>query len=195
MLIGAIIVALYQGIHQRYRTAAVARYASAVLLVAEPSMLLLFSGHPWQMDMHMYFFAILALNIAWFDRNTILIASGLIALHHLLLLHLLPAAVFPGQGDLPRVSLHVIIVLFQAVVLIWVSDMVVHSFKCIHVMSDELVAKGRALEQRTREAEEASHSKGMFLANMSHEIRTPINAILGFCHLVQRTALEPGQRD
>lgn len=196
MLIGAIIAATYQAIRQKYRTAAVARYAAAVLLVAEPALLLiLFAGHPWQMDMHMYFFAIMALNIAWFDRGTILVSSLLIALHHLVLLYLLPVAVFPGQGDVQRVGLHAMIVLFQAGVLVWVSDMVKRRFEHIHMMGGKLAAQSQALEERTREAEEASHAKSMFLANMSHEIRTPINAILGFSNLVQRTPLDPKQRD
>ena len=196
MLIGAIIAATYQGIRQKYRIAAVARYASAVLLLAEPALLLLlFSGHPWQMDMHMYFFAILALNIAWFDRGTILVSSLLIAIHHLVLLYLLPTAVFPGQGDVNRVGLHAMIVLFQAGVLVWVSDMVKRRFEHIQIMDAELAVQRRALEERTREAEEASRAKSMFLANMSHEIRTPINAILGFSNLVQRTPLDPKQRD
>lgn len=34
-------------------------------------------------------------------------------------------------------------------------------------------------------AEEASRSKSGFLSNMSHELRTPMNAILGFCQLIQ----------
>lgn len=63
-LIEAIIAATYHAIRQKYRTAAMARYAAAVLLVAEPALLLLFSGHPWQMGKHMYLFAIMALNIA-----------------------------------------------------------------------------------------------------------------------------------
>ena len=49
---------------------------TAIALVGEPALLLvLFAGHPWQMDMHMYFFAMIALNIAWFDRSALIIAS------------------------------------------------------------------------------------------------------------------------
>lgn len=196
MLAGAAIALTYQLIRHFYGTSPPARHASAVLLIAEPSLLLLlFAGDPWQMDMHMYFFAILALIIAWFDRTTILLASVLTGLHHLVLVYLLPRAVFPGEGDLSRVALHAVIVLFQGAVLIWVSNMVVRSFTHIGRISDALVEQSQALEERTREAEEASRAKSLFLANMSHEIRTPINAILGFCHLVQRTPLDPRQRD
>jgi two-component system sensor histidine kinase/response regulator len=72
-------------------------------------------------------------------------------------------------------------VALQAAILAWVSRTVRSALTRIGKMSDELVAKGLALEERTREAEEASRAKSMFLANISHEIRTPINAVLGFC--------------
>ena len=42
-------------------------------------------------------------------------------------------------------------------------------------------------------AEAATRAKSAFVANMSHEIRTPLNAVLGFCHLAQRTALTEQQ--
>jgi signal transduction histidine kinase len=103
--------------------------------------------------------------------------------------------VFPGEGDIGRVLLHAAIVAFQTAVLVWLSNMVVESFGRIGRMSAEIVEKNEALELRTQEAEDANRSKSMFLANMSHEIRTPMNAILGFCHLFQRTQLDPKQRD
>jgi len=196
MLAGAVLAGAYHLIWLQRGIAPATRYLSAVALVGEPALLLfLLRGHPWQMDMHMYFFAMLALTIAWFDRTAILVAAAATALHHLLLLYLLPFAVFPGGGNLERVLLHAVIVAFQTAVLVWLSNMVVESFERIGRMSAEIVDKNEALELRTAEAEEANRSKSMFLANMSHEIRTPMNAILGFCHLFQRTQLDPKQRD
>ncbi|WP_206244864.1 response regulator [Novosphingobium terrae] len=196
MLAATVLAGAYHLIWLQRGIAPPTRYLSAVALVGEPALLLfLLRGHPWQMDMHMYFFAMLALTIAWFDRSAILVAAAATALHHLLLLYLLPYAVFPGEGDLGRVLLHAAIVAFQTAVLVWLSNMVVESFERIGRMSAEITDKNVALEERTREAEEANRSKSMFLANMSHEIRTPMNAILGFCHLFQRLDLDAKQRD
>lgn len=196
MAAGAVIACTYHLMWWRHGTASSTRYLSAVALVGEPALFLyLLRDNSWQMDMHMYFFAMLALTIAWFDRRALLVAATAIALHHLVLLYLLPYAVFPSEGNLARVLLHAAIVAFQTVVLIWLTNMVVESFERISRMGTEIVAKNAALEERTREAEDANRAKSMFLANVSHEIRTPMNAILGFCHLIQRTDLDLRQKD
>lgn len=196
LAIAALMAATYQLTFMRCGTSPVTRNIATVALIGEPSLLLLlFAGHPWQMDMHMYFFAVLALNLAWFDRGPVFFGACLTAVHHLVLLYLLPYAVFPGAGDLSRVLLHALIVVFQMLVLLWVVNMVQQTFGRMGRLSDELVQKGEALEERTREAEAANRAKSMFLANISHEIRTPINAILGFSHLLQRAVLEPRQKD
>ncbi len=193
---GAALASAYHLMWWRHGIAPATRYLSAIALMAEPAILLfLLHGHSWQMDMHMYFFAMLALTIAWCDKRAIIVAASAVALHHLLLLYLLPFAVFPGEGNLGRVLFHASIVAFQTVTLMWLSDMLVASFHRIDRMRHEILIKNEALEERTHEAEQASKAKSMFLANMSHEIRTPMNAILGFCHLVGRTDLNEKQKD
>ncbi|SDT93584.1 response regulator [Halopseudomonas salegens] len=51
------------------------------------------------------------------------------------------------------------------------------------------------LDLARKTAQEASRVKSEFLANMSHELRTPLNGILGFTNLLQRTQLNPRQKD
>jgi signal transduction histidine kinase/CheY-like chemotaxis protein len=193
---GVLLAACYHLMWHFHGISSATRHVSAVVLVGEPAVLLvLLSGHPWQMDMHMYFFAMLALTIAWCDRRTILVAAAATVLHHLLLLALLPMVVFPGNGNLERVAFHAVVVLFQTAVLVWLSDRLVEGFARTKAMSEEILTKNEALEARTREAEDANRAKTLFLASMSHEIRTPMNAILGFCHLIARSRLDARQQD
>lgn len=44
-------------------------------------------------------------------------------------------------------------------------------------------------------AEQSAKAKQEFLANMSHEIRTPMNAILGFARLMEKTPMNPEQKE
>ncbi len=96
-------------------TVAVAAMGVVALLVYE------MSGHPWQIDMHMYFFAVLAGLVAYCDYRAILVGAGATALHHLTLNFLLPAAIYPGGADFGRVVVHAVILILEAGVLIWLA--------------------------------------------------------------------------
>jgi methyl-accepting chemotaxis protein len=79
------------------------------------------AGHPWQIDMHMVYFAILACTMALNDVRATLAAAGLIALHHLSLTFLMPALVFPSSDlseNIPRTAFHAAVVVFETAALI-----------------------------------------------------------------------------
>jgi len=65
--------------------------------------------------------------------------------------------------------------------------------KFVLVFSDRTAEKQkeRTLEEAVNIAQAANQSKSVFLSNMSHDIRTPMNAIVGFCTLLQRDASDP----
>ena len=53
----------------------------------------------------------------------------------------------------------------------------------------QVQAREAELEESYEKALAANQAKSMFLAMISHELRTPMNAITGFCNLLQRSEL------
>jgi methyl-accepting chemotaxis protein len=94
----------------------------AVALVGTVSILVAgMAGTPWQVDLHMYYFASLALLATLCDWQAIVAATGATAVHHLLLNFLFPALIYPGGPDFTRVVLHAAILLIEAGSLIWLT--------------------------------------------------------------------------
>src|SRR5581483_10543983 len=88
------------------------RLLIAVALMGAPSLLVFeMSGHSWQADTHMYFFALLATLVAYCDYRPIIIG-----------------AVYPGGSDLGLVVLHAVILLMEAGVLIWLTHKLTQLF-------------------------------------------------------------------
>lgn len=103
------------------------RQTMAVATIAMPmAMVLLFAGHPWQLDLHMYFFATIALLAVLVDPVALLLAAAATAVHHLGLNFILPALVFPGGADLGRVLLHALIVVIETAALFWWARRTLH---------------------------------------------------------------------
>ena len=99
---------------------AAVRMAAAAALMGSVSLLVAaFAGKPWQVDMHMAYFAALAVLIVSCDWRAIAVGAAVVAVHHLLLSFVAPAVVFPGGGDLGRVVVHAVILVAEAAVLMW----------------------------------------------------------------------------
>ena len=86
------------------------------------------AGHAYQIDMHMYFFATLALMAGWCDPRALIAYAALVAVHHLGLNYLYPAAVFPNGTDLSRVLIHAVILVLQTATLVWLTSQLAHAF-------------------------------------------------------------------
>lgn len=103
-------------------SAAFTRYSMAIGYVLMISLIVFeFDGHPWQLDWHMYYFAALAALAGFCCATTVLLGAGLIAVHHVLLNFVLPAAIFPDGADFARVALHAVIVVFETGILVWLT--------------------------------------------------------------------------
>ncbi len=98
------------------------RYTAVSVLMAQVMALLIAGrGYPWQMDLHMAFFAALALCALMYDIRAIILGTVLVALHHLIVGLSLETFVFYGGGSLGRVALHAVILLTEAAGLIWLT--------------------------------------------------------------------------
>ena len=121
------------------------------------------SGHPWQIDLHMYFFAALACLLAYCDYRPILAGTVAVALHHLALNFMLPAALYPGGGDVGRVVLHAMILLFEAGALTAVAFTLGQLFETAARKTAEAetaqAAEGRANSERTEAEQQAKRDR------------------------------------
>lgn len=132
----------------------------AVALMAGVSMLVFqFAGHAWQVDMHMYFFAALACLVAYCDYRPIVAGTVAVALHHLTLNFLLPAAIYPGGADLGRVVLHAVILLIEAGILIWLAHTLSQLFETAAQKQAEAEAASAAEARANADRNEAEQAK------------------------------------
>jgi methyl-accepting chemotaxis protein len=106
-----------------------------------------FAGRTWQVDIHMYFFASLALLVAYCDYRPVIAGTVAVALHHLVLNFVIPAAIFPGGGDFGRVVLHAVVLLLEAGTLVWIAHQLEQLF---------LVSARKTAEVETAVAAEAA---------------------------------------
>jgi methyl-accepting chemotaxis protein len=135
------------------RTGPATRIVTSMAMAAQVALLLyVFTGHRYQVDIHMYFFALLAVCAGWCDWRAIVAFSAVTAVHHLVLNFALSDAVFPGGSDFWRVVLHAVIVVVQAAVLIWI----VHHLQQALEKSETAAAQAEtAREETVRAAEKA----------------------------------------
>ncbi|MEP2578603.1 MAG: methyl-accepting chemotaxis protein, partial [Roseibium sp.] len=88
------------------------------------------AGQPsYQLDGHMYFFAVLAILAAWVDWRALLGYAAVVAVHHLVLNFALPWAVFPGGSDFARVVLHAVVIVAEVGALWWMTGNLANAFE------------------------------------------------------------------
>jgi len=129
----------------------------------QPALLVyMLTGHPWQMEGHMYFFVGLAALTLLCDWRPIAVAVGIIAVHHLLLSYVAPEWVFIGSGDLSRVMVHALAV---SLVLGLLGPVMVHMGRLFvrqseaRALSEDSASSAREALAATRLAEEAAEAE------------------------------------
>lgn len=141
-----------------------------------------FAGSPWQVDIHMYFFATLAFLVAYCDYRPIIAGTVAVALHHLLLNFILPAAIFPGGTDFGRVILHASMLIFEAGVLIWVAHELAGLFITTAQKTVEAeaatAAEGRANAERSESERRAKQERDAARRRLAGEFESKIGSIV-----------------
>jgi methyl-accepting chemotaxis protein len=155
----------------------------AVALVGGVSMFTFqLSGHPWQIDIHMYFFAALACLVAYCDYRPLLAGTVAVALHHLALNFILPAAIFPGGADFGRVVVHAGILILEASVLVWVAHQLSVLFATTAQKTAEAEAAGaaeaRANANRIEADRQAKQESDAALRRLASEFESKVGHIV-----------------
>ena len=153
ILLSAVLTAMWK----MYRCSFPSRMMAAVALMGGVAIWLAeFQGHPWQLDVHMAFFAALAFLTVFCSWQVIVMGTALVAVHHLSFNFFLPALVWPSDGSFLRVMLHAVILIIEAGALIWLAKNLESAF----ASSDAAVADAQAAEAQVRAmAEEQEHAR------------------------------------
>jgi methyl-accepting chemotaxis protein len=143
------------------------------------------AGSRYQIDLHMYFFAALAVTAGWCDWRAIIAAATVTALHHLLLNFTIPFAVFPEGADFLRVVLHAVVVIGEVVALVWLADRLRVAFAA----SDAALAAARLsndeasrLVDDQRAVAEKESARGVLLQTMVDRFRVDVSGMLTSVH-------------
>ena len=159
------------------------RLIFAVALMGDASVFTYqFAGHAWQIDTHLYFFASLACLVAFCDYRPIVAGTVAVALHHLTLNFVLPAAIFPGGGDFGRVVLHAVILVVEASVLIWLAHKLAHLFDMAAQKTAEAeaasAAEARADNERVESEQHAKRERENAMSNLASGFEHKIGHIV-----------------
>ncbi|MCM2438667.1 methyl-accepting chemotaxis protein [Agrobacterium vitis] len=146
---------------QTMMATAIANAVLVAMLVYE------FRGSSLQIDMHMYFFAVLAISAMWIYLPAIIAFSLVVAIHHTAFYFVVPFAVFPGSSDFSRVILHAAILIFETAALAIL----------IHI----LTSSTRKAEDLTLKAQEAqAASEALRMDNLKMQTQAAEERILTF---------------
>ncbi|WFU07229.1 methyl-accepting chemotaxis protein (plasmid) [Rhizobium sp. CB3171] len=138
-------------------TGATTRMITATTLAATTALLVYsFHGSPLQIDIHMYFFASLAICATWIDWKAIIAYAAFVAVHHLFLYFIAPWAVFPTDSDFSRVILHAVVLITQAAVMVPLTLSLARAFASVKAAIEQAHEAQTTAEAATRRIEETT---------------------------------------
>ncbi|WP_417688146.1 methyl-accepting chemotaxis protein [Roseibium sp.] len=173
----------------KFKTGVETRIATAVSLAALVALFVagMASDDPatsYQLDAHMYFFAMLAILAGWVDWRALIAYAGVVAVHHLVLNFALPWAVFPNGADLPRVIFHAVVVVAEVAVLWWTVKQLQDAFDASDFARSEAqaaqiqaTAMQKAEEERSIDDRSRQLRVSERISNFREEIEVKLSAV------------------
>lgn len=144
-------------------SATIAPFVISFALVAHCVLLTIaLTGHDWQLDSHMLFFAAIAIASTLYNIPALLFSAAVIAVHHLSLSFLIPSLVYPDGGtlaNLGRTVVHAVIVVMETSVLL------------LNILGKKAADK-EAEDQRRQAMEQAELAQDAQLAAMDSQKQT-----------------------
>ncbi|GJD99261.1 methyl-accepting chemotaxis protein [Methylobacterium isbiliense] len=162
---GALLLAVF-GAARIAGADALTRHLSAATAMALVGLLVFCTaGTHLQIDMHMAFFAVLAVTAGWSCWSSILVATAVVAVHHLSLNVLYPAAVFPNGAEYSRVVLHAVILVIEAGALALAARQLARALAASETAAAEAARNARHAQDlaAAQEAENAAKMKRVSL--------------------------------
>jgi methyl-accepting chemotaxis protein len=167
---------------RRYATAFSARLTTSLTAAAFPALFLaLGSGSNLIIDLHMYFFAMLAISAGWCCWRSLVASAVFITCHHLALNYLFPVLVFPEASNIGRVFLHGTIVAVEVAALVLLTQQSIRAFAAAESAVDAAL-EARKLAQNLAEdqkiaAESAKDAHGGIVLDLL-DFRATVNDLL-----------------
>lgn len=145
----------------------------ACAIIAQPAILVgLLNGHPWQIDLHMYFFALMALLSLLANILALLAAAAVVAVHHLVLNFIMPELVYPGGSDFSRTLMHAVILIIETAGLCWMVYLRQSQESSITAAGDAASRLAAEAEQARERQEQASSHMAVTFDSAQESITT-----------------------
>ncbi|GAA6157783.1 methyl-accepting chemotaxis protein [Pyruvatibacter sp. HU-CL02332] len=159
------------------------RFTTAVAVALSVSVLVYqMTGHPWQVDLHMYFFAALAILVVQADSRALVLGAAVVAVHHLALNFVLPLAIFPDGSDFMRVVLHAVIVVLETGALLWLTERLISGFKSaensIAKANDALAQVESLTAEREQEEERQREVRRAQMRQVADDLESDVKGVL-----------------
>ncbi|MGV8953175.1 MAG: methyl-accepting chemotaxis protein [Cypionkella sp.] len=154
--------------------------AVSVLMGQVMALLIAMRGSPLQTDMHMAFFAAMAICALMYDVRAIMLGAALVAVHHLLLGMFMDELVFYGGAGFGRIALHAGILVVETVGLAWMTFNTLTMMGIAERSSDQARASATVAESLTVEiqATTADHQRqhASMMAQLGEDFGTVVAA-------------------